>query len=49
MNNKKTVVIALSMAVFGAAAPSSARADEWNKCDVCLLNVLSCFVSVFLR
>ena len=31
MNLKKTVMVALSMAVLGAAAPSSARADEWNK------------------
>ena len=31
MNVKKTVVVALSMAVLGAASASSARADEWNK------------------
>ena len=31
MNLKKIVVVGLSMAVFGATAPSSARADEWNK------------------
>jgi hypothetical protein len=29
MNIKKTVLVALSMAMFGAS-PSSARADEWN-------------------
>ena len=31
MNVKKTVVVALSMAVLGAASASSARADESNK------------------
>jgi hypothetical protein len=31
MNVKKTVIVALSMAVLGAASASSARADEWNK------------------
>src|ERR1700746_1614193 len=31
MNIQKTVVVALSMAVLGAASASSARADEWNK------------------
>ena len=31
MNIKKTVAVALSMAVLGAASASSARADEWNK------------------
>jgi len=31
MNVKKTVIVALSMAVLGAASVSSARADEWNK------------------
>jgi hypothetical protein len=30
MNIKKTVLVALSMAMFGAS-PSSARADGWNK------------------
>jgi hypothetical protein len=31
MNVKKTVVVALSIAVLGAAQASSVRADEWNK------------------
>ena len=31
MNIKKTVVVALSMAVLSAASASIARADEWNK------------------
>jgi hypothetical protein len=31
MNIKKTVVIALSMAVLSAVPASIARADEWNK------------------
>jgi hypothetical protein len=31
MNIKKTVVIALSMAVLTAVPASIARADEWNK------------------
>jgi len=31
MNLKKTVVIALSMAVLSAVPASIARADEWNK------------------
>jgi hypothetical protein len=31
MNIKKTVVVALSMAVLGAVSPSSARASEWDK------------------
>jgi Flp pilus assembly protein TadG len=31
MNIKKTVVVALSMAVLSAVPASTARADEWNK------------------
>jgi hypothetical protein len=31
MNIRKTVIVALSMAVLGAASASSARADEWDK------------------
>jgi hypothetical protein len=31
MNVKKAVVVALAMAVLGAASVSTARADEWNK------------------
>jgi hypothetical protein len=31
MNIKKTVGVALSMAVLGTAPASSARADDWNK------------------
>jgi hypothetical protein len=31
MNVKKTVVVALSMAVLSAVSASSARADEWDK------------------
>jgi hypothetical protein len=31
MNIKKTVAVALSMAVLGTAFASSAKADEWNK------------------
>jgi hypothetical protein len=31
MNIRRTAVVALSVAVLGAASASSARADEWNK------------------
>jgi hypothetical protein len=31
MNVKKTVIVALSMAVLGAVSASSASADEWDK------------------